>query len=333
LRRGAFPLLLLAGFLPGVATGAAELPLRVVAEIALGGRATRLDYASYDPSRHLLFIAHLGDSAVVAVDTASRRVVARIPNVSQVHGVLAIPELGVAYASATGTDEVVAIDERTFEVKATMPGGVYPDGMAYAPDVHKLYVSDERGGTDTVIDVRTNQRIATIPLGGDVGNTQYDSATRHVFVNVQTTGDLVEIDPTTDRVLARIHLPGAKGNHGLLIDAAARRAFIACEDNHRLLTLDLETRTVVSSADTGEDPDVLDQDPLEHRLYVAAESGIVSVIDTAGRSVRVLANARLAPKAHVVAVDRTTHQVFFPLQDVAGRPVLRVMAPVAEASR
>ncbi len=317
----------------GRETAATALPLRDVAEVPLGGRATRLDYASIDPIRHLLFIAHLGDSAVIVVDMDRRRVVARISGIRHAHGVLAVPELGVVYASATGSGEVVAIDENTLTVTARAPGGVYPDGMAFAPTARKLYVSDERGGSETVIDVATNRRVATIALGGEVGNTQYDPVTGHVFANVQTTAELVEIDPRTDQVITRTRLPGARGTHGLLIDPAERRAYIACEGNHRLLVLDVDTRAVLFGGETGDDPDVLDYDPVQHRLYVAAESGQVSVFSTAGGPVRALATARLAPHAHVVAIDRASHEVLFPLENVSGRTVLRIMRPTTESER
>ena len=303
--------------------------LQHIADVPLGGNTTRLDYESLDPRRHLLFIAHLGDSAVIVFDTQAQRVVRQIPDISKVHGVLAIPELGRVYASATGTNEVVAIDENTLQVIARAPGGVYPDGMAYAPDVHKLYVSDEHGDTDTVIDVRTNTRTATISLKGDVGNTQYDSVTRHIFANVQTRAELVEIDPMTDRVITRTHLPGAEGNHGLLIEPSQHWAFIACEDNHKLLVLDLGTRKVIRSFDVGADPDVLAYDRVLHYLYVATESGTVSLFKTGGGKVEKIADMRLGPNAHVVAVDAHTHKSYFPLKDVNGRPVLRIMSPGA----
>ncbi len=122
---------------PGPAVPA--LQLKSIAEIPLGGHPTRLDYASLDAGRHLLFIAHLGDSEVIVFDSEARRVVKRISNVSHVHGVLAIPELGRVYASATGTNEAVAIDETTFQIIARMPGGTYPDGLAYCPEAHKVY--------------------------------------------------------------------------------------------------------------------------------------------------------------------------------------------------
>lgn len=323
----------LATFMPAYSqAGSAtrQLPLTTVAEVPLSGNATRWDYASLDPQRHHLFLAHLGDSAVVVFDTAQRKVIATIPDVSHVHGVLYVPQRDRVYASATGTNEVVAIDARTFKVIARMPGGDYPDGMAYAPGVRKLYVSDEHGGTDTVIDVTSNKRIATIALGGEVGNTQYDPASRHIFANAQTRGQLAEIDPATDKVVARINLPGAQDNHGLYIDSSARLAFIACEGNDKLLVLDLANRKVLASFNVAKDPDVLAFDPTLGWLYVAGESGQVSVFKVQGKTVSLLGTAWLGPNAHVVAVDPITHEAFFPLKPVHGTPVLRITRPNAE---
>jgi len=304
-----------------------RLPLTRVADVPLPGNATRWDYASLDARRHHLFLAHLGDGAVVVFDTAQRKVVATISDVSHVHGVLYVPQLDRVYASATGTDEVVAIDAKTLRIIARTPGGDYPDGMAYAPGVHKLYVSDEHGGTDTVIDTAGNKRIATIPLGGEVGNTQYDPVSRHIFANVQTRDQLAEIDPAVDNVGRRIDLPGAAGNHGLYVDAPARLAFIACEGNDRLLVLDLASRKVLASFDVAKDPDVLAFDPGLGWLYVAGESGQVSVFKVRGKAVSEFGTARLGPNAHVVAVDPATHEAFFPLKPAHGKPMLRITRP------
>jgi DNA-binding beta-propeller fold protein YncE len=296
----------------------------VVADVPLPGDTSRFDYESLDPTRHLLFIAHLGASEVLAFDTDQRRVVARMANISRVHGVLVVPELRRVYASATGTNEVVVIDEDTFKISARMPGGRYPDGIAYAPQVHKLYVSDETGKTETVIDTNSNQRVATIELGGEVGNTQYDSISKHIFVNVQSRADLVEIDPASDKILARIPLPGAEGNHGLLIDAERRRAFIACEGNDKLLVLNFDSRKVESSFQVGSGPDVLAKDDALARVYVASESGTVSVFES-GRDVLKVFEGFLGPNAHVVTIDSVQHLGYFALKDSNGSPVLRIV--------
>ena len=306
---------------------AGNLPLKHVEDVPLPGRASRFDYESYDPGRHLLFIAHLGDSEIVVFDTFASRVVARIRGVSAVHGVLAVPELSRVYASATGTNEVVAIDESTLKIIARVPGGVYPDGMAYVPDTRRLYVSDETGETETVIDVPSNRRVAEIRLGGEAGNSQYDPVSRHIFVNVQTRHQLVEIDPASNTIVSHTELPGAKGNHGLLIIPESRLALIACEDNDRMLVLDMRTMKVLGTFDVGGDPDVLAFDPGSRTAYVAGETGIVSMFSVDGSHVSKIGEGQLGPNAHVVNVDAATHRSWFPLKNIDRHPVLRIMAP------
>ena len=322
------PLLMIALVTVSIAAGPGTgLPLTRVASVPLPGAATRFDYESLDATTGLLFLAHLAASEVVVYDVKANHVVATIPNVAQVHGVLAVPELGRVYATATGSNEVVVIDARTLKVVARVPGGTYPDGMAYDPDDRKLYISDEHGGSDTVIDTTTNQRIATIPLGGDVGNTQYDARSRRIYVNVQTLGQLVSIDPAKDVVVARYPVPGCKSNHGLQLDDDHRRAYIACEENAALVTFDLKTLTAGPSFSIGDDPDVLAYDRKRGILYVAAESGVVSTFVANAQGLTKTGQGFLEDNAHVVAVDQRTGLVYFPVLAKNG-PAMLVMRPM-----
>ncbi len=305
-------------------SGATGLPLRQIADVALGGNPTRFDYETLDPTRHLLFIAHLGDSQVIAFDTQGSRVVGSVGNVASVHGVFAIPELGRVYATATGTKEVVSIDMATLTITARLSTGAFPNGMAFAPEAHKLYVSDQSAGALTVVDVRSNTVVSTIFLGGAVGNTQYDPVSKHIFVNVQTRGQLAEIDPITDKVVALVDVPGARRNHGLLIDPEDRLAFIACQDNETLLTLDMRTMRSVGSFHLGGGPDVLAYDPGFHLLYVAGEAGVLSLFRVEARAVEKIGEGYAGPNAHVVAVDPESHRSYFPLMDVSGQTKMRI---------
>jgi len=145
---------------------------------------------------------------------------------------------------------------------------------------------------------------------------------------VQSRNDVAIIDPRTNRIVRRVALPGCDHDHGLLIDASRRIAFVACDGNDRLLTLDLRRMKVTGSASVGGSPDVLAFDTSLRRLYVAAESGEVAVFAERGRALRKLGQAELAPYAHTVAVDPRTHLVYFPLQSgAAGAPQLLVMKP------
>ena len=320
----------------GTAIGeAGRLPLEQILDVpvraqlaASAGGSPRFDYAAVDDRRGLLYIAYLGANQVVVFDLNANKIVARIPNLQAVHGVLAVPTMNTVYASATGTNEIAVIDETTQRLKARVPGGDYPDGIAYDPVNHKIFVSDEAGGTDTVIDTRSNRRVDTIDLGGEVGNTQYDSAARRIFADVQTKNELVAVDPASDRVVARYALPGCVHDHGLYIDGARRLAFVACDGNAKLLVLDMHAMRVRAVFSVGKAPDVLTFDPGLRRLYVASESGVVSVFAENGTTLRKLGEAFLADEAHVVALDPRTHRVYFPLQNVDGRPVIRVMKPL-----
>jgi len=312
---------------PSLVSLSPNLPLRTLRDVPLTGGATRFDYQSFDPNTGRLYIAHLGDSTMVVFDSNKEAKTGEVKNLSRVHGILAVPELHRVYASATGTNELAIIDDSTLQIIARAPAGDYPDGIAYAPKLNKIYVSDLHGKTDTVIDAKNNERVATISLGGGAGNTQYDSVSEHIFVTVHGKNQLAEIDPTKDEVIAQYALPGCSEPHGLLIDSEHRLAFVACEENAKLAVFDLESKSMTAIHSVGADPDVLAFDKGFVRLYVSAESGVISVFDERGRSLEKVGEGSFAPHAHSVAVDTRTHRVYFPLQNVGGKPTLRIALP------
>jgi DNA-binding beta-propeller fold protein YncE len=310
------------------AGGAAEqpLPLTTVARVALPGAPVRFDYTSLDEGTGRLYIAHMDQGELLVFGTRTRRVLATIP-APGVHGVLAVPGLGRVFASATNDHEVVTIDARTDRVIARAPAGSYPDGLAYDAAMRRIFVSDESGGRETVLNA-SGHRIATIALGGEAGNVQYDAVSGHVLVDVQTRNTIAIVDPRSNRIIGHVALPGCDHDHGLLVDARHRLAFVACDGNATLLTLDLRTMKITGRALVGDSPDVLAYDASNRRLYVSAESGVVAVFHEDARGLSKLGQAFLATEAHTVAVDPRTHLVYFPLQQgSAGGPQLLIMRP------
>ena len=302
------------------------LYLQTINDLPLPGDTSRLDYQSLDTQTGLLFIAHLGASSVIVFDTKQNKVVANIGGVSSVHGVLAIPESGLVYASATGDKKVDVIDEKTFKVIAEIPAGNYPDGLAYDASDHALYVSDEGGTSETVIDTQTNKRLTTIDLGGEAGNTQYDPVSNYILVDVQTLNQLKVIDPKTNKITLSYPLANCQNNHSLLVDASQRLAFITCDGNARLLVMNLQTMQIVYTDSVGDSPDVLALDQTRSLLYVATESGTVSIFDESKpQNIRKVWEGFVAKEAHTIAVNPQTHLLYLPLEDINGKPVLRIM--------
>jgi DNA-binding beta-propeller fold protein YncE len=151
-----------------------------------------------------------------------------------------------------------------------------------------------------------------------------------MLVDVGSKDELAVIDPRKRTIVRRVPLTGCDHPHGLHLDPARRLGFVACDQNAMLLVVDLRTMRVLQTQSVGDDPDVLDLDPGLHRLYVAAESGEVAVFAEEGRRLRKLGQAMLADHAHSVAVDPETHLVYFPLENVGGRPLLRIMRPARD---
>ncbi len=313
---------------------AAGVPLVTVTNVPLPGGVSRFDYQSLDAKAHRLFLSHMGAGRVVVFDTATRALVADLPGFPEATGVTAVPQLHRVFVSVTGHwwsqpffgGSIAVLDTHTLKVVARIPAGRFPDGSAFVPSVGRLFVSDEAGRTETVIDTATERRIAQIPLHSEAGMTVYDPVSGHVLVNLQSLDVLAAIDPVTDRIVARYPLPGAcEHNHGLLLDVPERLAFIECDGSARLLVMDLRTLQVREVHRVGRDPDVLAIDSMRSRLYVASESGVVSVFRIAQNGLIELGHGYVGDDAHSVAVDPATGLVYLPIEALHGNPVLKIM--------
>ena len=294
--------------------------LSIERDVPLPGTTSRFDYQSLDADAHTLWIAHLGDDTVVSVDTTTDQT-ATITGISQVHGVLPVPQRHVVYATATGTNELVAIDPTTKAVIHRAATRSFPDGLAYDTDHQLVLVSNKADGTITVHDPETLATVRTIKLGGETGNVTYDAATHHAYAAVLPPDELVEFDPVTGDTIRTIPIHGCDGAHGIAISSNRHLAYVACENNARLAIIDLSAATVTTMMPTGSDPDVLALDTDRHRLYVAAESGDVTILDTTTREAT---RQHLDGGAHTVAVDPADGRVFFLLANLNGHPTLRI---------
>ena len=308
----------------------AEL-LKKVADIPLPGGATRFDYASLDASAGRLYFSHMGDGKLMVFDIHSEKLVTNLPGFPTMTGVLVVPSLKRVYGSVTKNHEVAVVDTETLAIVKRIPDGKFPDGLAFSPETQKLYISDESGGVDTVIDTKTNEKLRAIPLGGEAGNTQYDPTSHLIYVAVQTKNQFAAIDPQTDKIVARYDLKKGDHPHGFYIDAPRNRAYISCQGDNKLIVFNLDSHLEEDVFPVEADPDVLAFDSDLNLLYVACESGGVSIFKAGIGKLTKLGDAEVGPNSHTVAVDSKTHKAYFPLKNLNGSPVLRIMAPAQNA--
>lgn len=320
----------------------------LVGDFPLGTATSRADYQSFDPTTSRLYIAKMGSGKLLVFDTTRNSLIAERDGFPKITGVLAVPELHRIYVSvpgaglvpsimvglsmaglSNGRGAVAVLDSTDLHEVARLPGGVFPDGLAYDPAHQRVFVSDELGSALLALDAKTDRLLARIETGGEVGNVRYDPVSGRIYAPLQSRGELIVIDPDKMAIAGQYQLPGGRHPHGLAIASGSPVGYVACDGDDRLLVVDLQSGVVIAQQKLGHDPDVLAIDAGQHRLYVASESGMLSSFDiTDVRSPRSLGDVFVGEGAHSVAVDPETHRLFFPLADVKGQMILRVLQPL-----
>src|SRR5450759_5185815 len=175
--------------------------------------------------------------------------------------------------AATITDDYLG--ERHSSLRAQRPGPRRADarinGLVYVPSTGQVWISNETGRSETVVDATTGASVGTVPLGGEAGNVRYDARSDRVLVDVQTANVVAVIDPRSRRILSRASVPGCDHAHGLVLDPAGTRAFVACDGNARLVVLSLPDLRPLGHFPVGDAPDVLALDATRRLLYVSAD--------------------------------------------------------------
>src|SRR5205823_14990689 len=109
------------------------------------------------------------------------------------------------------------------------------------------------------------------------------------------------------------------------------RACGSCQDGNKLMLVSLDSHQEENVFPVGGGPDVLAFDSGRNLLYVACESGGVSIFKADNGKLTKLGDADVGPNSHTVAVDSKTHKAYFPLKNLNGAPVLRIMVPAQTA--
>ena len=302
----------------------------LVADVELPGGTTRFDYQDIDPAEGHLVVAHMNDASVLVLNLGDGSVAKLLPGIPTPRGVAVASDIGRIFVTSSPS-QLVIIDSKSLGEIARVPTGHGPDGVAYDPTDQTVGVSDQRDGAISLIAKGGTGKRTQVPLGTETGNVVFD-APRHVFwiavVTAAPPDQLVAVDPAGATVTTRIHLPGCDGAHGVRLHPNGKSAFIACEGNDTLARVDLDGAHAVVTAPTGAGPDVMSMDPGLGSLYVAAESGDLTVFDMSQPGLVQLDREHPGDHAHSVAVDPATHRVFFPLMaGPNGKPALRIMQP------
>lgn len=181
-----------------------------------------------------------------------------------------------------------------------LPGGATRfDYQSLDPLTHRLYIAHLGAGMVTVVDVQSNQVVANLAGIAGVHGVLAIPALGRVYASATDAQQVVVIDEQSLHVVARI--PAGMYPDGLAYVAPRHEVFVSDEAGGSDLVIDTQSNQLVATIPLGGEAGNTQYDPLSGRIYVDVQTQNV-----------------------LAAIDPATHALYLPLQEVNGRPVLRI---------
>ncbi len=267
------------------------------------------DYASFDPARRRVYVAH--GSSVMMIDADTGRVTPDFAPGSHLHTAMAIAGSDVVLTTNSGDDTARILSAADGRLIASVPTAKDPDAAIHDPASGLVLVMGGDSGTITFVDYKAAKAVGSLVVGGALEFPALNGKGR-LFVNIEDKNEIAVIDLAKRKVVARWPLAGCKGPTGLayvegsrLISACANGVakIIAAGSGKDLATLKIGAR-----------PDAVLQDHARRLAYIpSAMSGTLAVIALSGPANNtVIDSVPTQLGARTGAVDEKTGRIYLP---------------------
>lgn len=303
----ALALILAAAGPVGAQTGPGPSGLKVVSRIA--GPDGGWDYASFDPARRRVYVAH-GDKVMsINVDTG-----AATPDFAagaHLHAVVPIPGTDLILTTNGGDSSARILNAADGKLIASIPTAKDADGAVYDPSTGLVVVVCGEPGEITLVDPKAARAVGTIKVGASLEYPAVDGKGR-LYVNVEETSEIAAIDIAARKVIARYPMPGCKGPTGLAL-TPDNRLISACSNGVAKM-LDAASGKEVANFKIGARPDSVLLDEGRALAYVpSAMTGDMVVIALSGaKNNTIIDTVPTQLGARTGAVDTKTGRVYLP---------------------
>lgn len=226
----------------------------VVAKVPVGKHPA---HVVVSPDGREAFVTNGGEDSVSVVDVGARKVVARVPVGAYPHGLRMSPDGRYAYVANVKGGTVSVIDTRSREEAARIPVGKGPAQVAFTADGRYAFASLSQENAVAVIDPKTRTLVKKVGVGSVPIQLYATPDSRLLFVANQGSrkapGRTVSvIDIGRLEVVKAIETgPGA---HGVVVDAAGRRAFVTNTYAGTVSAIDVGRLVVVGTVPVGKEP-------------------------------------------------------------------------------
>jgi DNA-binding beta-propeller fold protein YncE len=267
------------------------------------------DYASFDPARQRVYVAH--GSTVMLIDADTGKVTADFAKGDHLHAVVPIPGTDRIVTTNSGDSSAKVIDARTGALVASIPAASDTDSAAFDPASRLAVIVGGDSGELTLVDPKGLKAVGSIKVGGALEFLAPDGKGR-VFINGEDSNQIVEVDLKARKVLAHWPLTGCRRPTGLALVAGDRLVsacgngvakILSSADGHDIATLTI-----------GEGPDAVLYDARRQEVLIpSGRSGTLAVIALAGPHANtVIDTVPTQIGARTGAVDPQSGRVWLP---------------------
>jgi YVTN family beta-propeller protein len=269
------------------------MPLKTIGTIAIPGAAgSEFDHAAFDAKSRRVFIAHTARDCVEVIDHDAGKHLATLPGFPGVAG--AVADNGQILVTNRGSASVALLDATTLETRATYKTGGRPNGAVIVAQsglaIAACIGNDEETPTLQLFELNGPRRVS-IDLPGRPRWCVTDSSAERIFLCIREPSMVLVARLPDLGAVTHWKVPSS-GAHGLDIDHARGRLYVACDDS-TLVEMSSTSGEIVNVWPIGGSPDVTFFNPVTGLVHVAiGEPGLVDSIDPRnGRSMRTMTGA------------------------------------------
>ncbi len=292
--------------MPAAALAQGAPHLAIVARIA--GPDGGWDYASADPGRHRVYVAH-GDK-VMAIDTVTNTANFNFAAGAHLHAVVPIPgsdRLVTTNGAGQSARVLSAADGAQIASVATPPD---PDGAVFDSFTGDVAVVSGDPGLVSLVDPKSARIVGTVKVGDGLEFPAIDGKGR-LYVNIEESGEIAVIDLAARKLVARYPMAGCKGATGLALTRDGR--LISACGNGVVKILAAADGKEIASLTIGQGPDAVLLDDDRGYAYVPSRTGTLAVIALAGPAANtIVETATTQVGARTGAVDPATGRIYLP---------------------
>lgn len=219
---------------------------------------------------------------------------------------------GYLFASDHDPNEVVAINPRTRGIvgRTVLEGG--PDYVRYVARTQEVWVTEPAEQQIQVFKLNAAAKPMLTPetvihIAGGPESLEIDNARNRAYSNLWKS-KTVEMQLTTHKVLAE--WPNTcKSSHGIAIDEAHDRVFVACGEGKVVTLAPAAHGRILATTPAGAGIDIISYSPKLRHLYVpSARAATLTIFDVANSgTLKPLAVYKTAEHAHCVTDDNHGH--------------------------